>query len=84
MKDSKTHYKEEKLHRNASLYFTEFEPYFKNLISIQNKVNILVFMLISIMRRYTLVLVLWIKCCVWKKIIPVHHNWPLFQENYHY
>lgn len=72
------HIRKEKLHRNASLYFAKYEPYFKNLISIQNKGNILVFILIFIMRWFTLHLVLWIKCYVWKKIIPVHGNWSFF------
>ena len=40
------HIRKEKPHRNASLYFAKYEPYFKNLISIQNKGNILVFILI--------------------------------------
>lgn len=83
----KKHIRKEKLHRNASLYFAKYEPYFKNLISIQNKGNILVFILIFIMRWFTLHLVLWIKCYVWKKIIPVHGNWSFFfffQEIHHY
>lgn len=36
----RTHYKEkenEKLYVNTNLYFTKFEPYFKNLKFIQNK-----------------------------------------------
>ena len=81
----KKHIRKEKLHRNTSLYFAKYEPYFKNLISIQNKGNILVFILIFVMRWFTLHLVLWIKCYVWKKIIPVHGNWSFFfQEIHHY